>query len=275
MSKDARPPIQDRAQALETIARLRPDWAGRATNLVYLPGGYSHANYRFRIDADRKLPERDYVVRIAGSSSASGAEIEYLQHGLGPNLVAFDGTGAMITEWIDGSLLIDEPPSPQQAGRYIAALHERIPMGVRRYDHRGIVARYMAVAEHVDPVAQAAFERHWQPHALVGCHNDLNPWNIIRDGEDWHTLDWEFAGDHDPLFDLVAFCAHLGWGETETLSCLRAYGGDCSEQRFIATRQAFWLREYAWAVAQLARGNPREEVRAQAGDMLAALRSVD
>lgn len=261
-------PGQAPEQALAVIARLRPDWAGRASNLAYLPGGYSNANYRFSID------DCDYVVRIGGKRVARDAEIEYLQRGLGPNLVAFDAAGAMITEWVDGRLLIDEPPSPQQAGRYIASLHERIPMGVRRYDYWQVVAGYMALAEHIDPVAQAAFERHWQGAALTGCHNDLNPWNIIRDRGDWHTLDWEFAGDNDPLFDLVAFCAHLGWGESDTWSCLRAYGGDWSEEHFIATREAFWLREYAWAMSEMAQGNAREEVRSQADDMLAALSAI-
>ena len=32
---------------------------------------------------------------------------------------------------------------------------------------------------------------------------DLNPWNVIVTEARWETIDWEFVGNHDPLFDLI------------------------------------------------------------------------
>ena len=126
----------------------------------------------------------------------------------------------------------------------------------------------------VDPRVQACFERTaWRAATWRGCHNDLNPWNIIRveDGKDaasFRTLDWESAGDNDPLFDLVGLCVGLGWGMDHARACHDAYrrgrtGNGVTEARLRDTFRAFLVREYAWAVAQLALGNDRDEIRAQ------------
>ena len=45
-------------------------------------------------------------------------------------------------------------------------------------------------------------------------------------GPPLRTLDWESAGDNDPLFDLVGLCVGLGWGIREAQTCHAAYRRD-------------------------------------------------
>ena len=82
----------------------------------------------------------------------------------------------------------------------------------------------------------------------------------------WRTLDWEFAGDNDPLFDLVCLGHGLGYDDAEMDVLAGAYLGvrAPATRRLLDTRIVFELREYAWARGQLALGSEREEVRAQA-----------
>ncbi len=99
------------------------------------------------------------------------------------------------------------------------------------------------------------------------CHNDLNPWNIIVDAKGrWHTLDWEWVGLNDPVFDVVTL--HQG---LEIDGGLRALVGDylCVEQDQADQRaeraiEQFWQRELNWAKRQINTGNERAEVLEQA-----------
>lgn len=272
----------DDATLIDAALRtLKPDWAGTPVSRVdYLPGGYTNRNYRIEIGGG------SYALRVVDRRGTNGlgpdyrdvqlAEGRYLQIAAAPDVVAHDpDTGHLLTQWIDGPLLSQAPPTPQEAGVYLEALHRQIPRGIRRYDHWQQVTGMLQRAGEIDPLIVQCFQDlGWTPTCRRGCHNDLNPWNIIRStssppGGQFRTLDWETAGDNDPLFDLAGLCWGLDWDETETLDCLGAYqaaGGEVEtdRDRVADAMQAFLIREYAWAVAQIAMGNDREEIREQA-----------
>lgn len=265
------------AQAATVAGRLVPAWRERGIGAIeYLPGGYSNRNYRLVVDGAQ------YALRVMRQAARPG-ERAYLASAAAPDVVAHDAVrGHLVTHWIAGPLLIHAPPSPAQAGAYLAALHRQVPVGVRAYDLAREMRALFAAADHPDAAVVARWERlRWTPARLVGCHNDLNPWNIVRGDAGWRTLDWEMAGDNDPLFDLAGLALGLGWDLNTAVACHAAYeaaGGHAAAEDARGDRQplrdamtAYRIREYAWAVAQLALGNRRPEIHDQAERMRTAV----
>ena len=251
-----------------------PAWRKRPLRAVaYLPGGYSNRNYRVTVDG------ADYVLRIARQPPRP-QEGRYLAIAAAPEVVVHDAErGHLLTRWIAGPSFADTPPSPTEAGAFLADLHRQIPAGVRAYDVVNEVATMLRTGKGGDfEPAELLGKLRWRPAARVGCHNDLNPWNILRGAHGLRTLDWETAGDNDPLFDVVGLGIGCGWRLREMEICRDAYqaaGGAASTSslHLRATATLFCLREHAWAVAQIAAGNDREEIRTQAVSMrCAALR---
>jgi thiamine kinase-like enzyme len=60
------------------------------------------------------------------------------------------------------------------------------------------------------------------PHKLCCCHNDLVAENIVT-APGMMFLDWEYACDNDPLFDLATVVEHHDLGEETAFRLLDAY----------------------------------------------------
>lgn len=62
--------------------------------------------------------------------------------------------------------------------------------------------------------------------ALVLSHNDVNPTNLVYDGEKLLLLDWDAAGPNDPFYDLAAISVFLRMDEETCLKLLTAHDGE-------------------------------------------------
>ena len=253
------------AQPLEILELLMPDWRlPRALEFDYLPGGYANDNYRFSFDGNH------YVLRAPGGSQPyvdwKRERAFYLaNHTVArPVLVALDvDNGSMVTEWVSGRLLVDDPPDNDELLAYLADLHGSLPPVDGNYDPIALSAVYLAEGKPDPHAKRLASSLTWPPGPVVTCHNDLNPWNVIRATDAWVTLDREYLGMNDPLFDLVALHQGLQM-DTELLALSERYQADrVSQERLNGCLAAFWLREYSWAHAQLALDNRREEIETQ------------
>jgi thiamine kinase-like enzyme len=60
---------------------------------------------------------------------------------------------------------------------------------------------------------------------LVLSHNDINPTNLVYDGDRLMLLDWETAGANEPFYDLAAVSVFLRMDEETCLKVLAAYEG--------------------------------------------------
>ena len=272
----------DDTRVMAALRSLVPECSDQPlTGIEYLPGGYTNQNYRIELGGST------YALRLMGPNVPNRGERRYLDISAAPDVVAYDPEdGGLLTHWIEGWILAEAPPHPAEAGAYLADLHRQIPVQVRRYDFAHEITNMLFRADNVDPDVVECFEDlAWAPAQWRGCHNDLNPWNIIRVAnasgtQRFRTLDWESAGDNDPLFDAVGLGVGLGWGLEETAVMLAAYQQsglriDATPARIRDTFRAFLIREYAWAVWQLADGNDRAEIRAQAARSLQALTDWD
>ncbi|MDG2277383.1 MAG: phosphotransferase [Pseudomonadales bacterium] len=259
----------------DALSVLAPDWSLDEVEVIeFLEGGYSNSNYFIRYSS------REFVVRIPGRAQPfvdrahEELWLENLPAGISAQLMGFDqGTGAMLSQWVEGTLLVDWWASrePAQLVTFLADLHSQLPDAHRTYDLEALVAAY-GVNDFMPMRTNGA---------VTTCHNDLNPWNIIVTKKGWVTLDWEFVGRNDPIFDLVGLHQGLGLPEHELVPLSRSYlhmRGPYFEEnlevRLAACLHNYWLREYAWAVDQLLRGNERIEVSNQRHTALKKLRTL-
>lgn len=251
----------DLDEILGVVADLLPAHA-RVTEIDYLPGGYSNDNYRIRVGAYA------YILRICRFLPDSvDAEQAYLELPIAPRLINYDeSTGNMITEFVEGPLLATKPFEIDESVSYLQHLHRNIPQGIRTHDPVAVSLGHFSVSDVQNELSQFLLTASWRPRHQCGCHNDLNPYNVVRaDRSNCVTLDWEFAGDNDPLFDLVNLCHGLNYSDSETELCAREYCGEDYDAEFLLlTRLVFQAREHSWALAQSAIGNDRPEIRAQA-----------
>ena len=266
-------------EAALALKRLRPQWQLDAVaDVGLLPGGYANDNYEF------KYRDAEYVLRVARSSPVSidrafekrllGGPVALLT---APLVAYVLPEGHMLTRKVPGPLLVDAARDRAAVAQYLARLHLRMPQLGRRYDIVQTIARDLRVAAQHGEAAPPWFAKEHESLTRAAlqvrpCHNDLNPWNVIVSAADpgrWCTLDWEFAGDNDPLFDLTCLAEGLGWSVDETDALIDAYLELIESPRSPTTpqrrtiRKAYFLREYAWALAQLAIGNRRPEIEAQ------------
>jgi aminoglycoside phosphotransferase (APT) family kinase protein len=279
--------LADIPAASGALQRLRPQWRlADVRDVEHLAGGYSNDNYA--------LSYRDagYVLRVVRPTATPVDRAFERRLLTGPialltaPLIAYTlPDGHMLTRRVAGPLLIDTEPSSDDLARYLARLHQRIPPLGRRYDVVQIIGRDLNTAaergEPTPPMIAKAYTNLPTPAARqTPCHNDLNPWNVIVSAADpvrWCTIDWEFAGDNDPLFDLMCTAGGLGWDIEQIDALIDAYQEYSESSRSPTTtqRRALWraylLREYAWALVQRACGNERNEIGEQLSRSGAAL----
>lgn len=69
-------------------------------------------------------------------------------------------------------------------------------------------------------------QRTLRPHLLsVPCHNDVNPNNLLLEGERLWLIDWETACMGDPFFDLATVIHWFGFSPEQERGLLSAYLG--------------------------------------------------
>jgi aminoglycoside phosphotransferase (APT) family kinase protein len=61
--------------------------------------------------------------------------------------------------------------------------------------------------------------------ALVLSHNDVNPTNLVYDGQSLLLLDWDTAAPNDPFYDIAAVSVFFRMDDHTTLSLLGAHDG--------------------------------------------------
>jgi aminoglycoside phosphotransferase (APT) family kinase protein len=106
------------------------------------------------------------------------------------------------------------PPGaePKRPREFLAGIWSGLPSSF------AVPAFVSAAVERVLAEVAPAPER-----GLVLSHNDLNPSNLVHDGERLLLLDWEVAGPNDPFYDLAAVAVFLRLDEASCRALLAAY----------------------------------------------------
>lgn len=130
------------------------------------------------------------------------------------NAVLYAEECVYLTEYIDGNVwlpsCLDKNDNLEMLARSLRKLHS-LPLTRRSFDAVDAARRYSGkidvgkpdIAEHCLNIVKKMHA----PQNLCCCHNDLVAANIITTPE-VRFLDWEYACDNDPFFDLATVVAH-------------------------------------------------------------------
>ena len=204
-------------------------WAG--SSVTRLDGGLS--NHTWRIDNDGrsavlKIDDRPRSEPYNPRRREAEIQTRACDADLANRVLYVDETVYM-TEYAEGIVwspdCLDDGHNLEQLAKTLRRLHS-LPLTGRVFDALRAArnyARYARAGSERDVRAClqsiAAAPR---PANLCCCHNDLVAENIINTPE-IRFLDWEYACDNDPFFDLATIAAHHDLDEHQTETLLHAY----------------------------------------------------
>ncbi len=173
--------------------------------------------------------------------------------GVAPRVVHSDEERrAIVSEYVVDRGLMPRLMDPRTRGETIALLghtlrrvHELpIAPGTAAEDPRELLRTRSAACTTApsfvaDAVRRALAERA-PDAAVVLSHNDVNPSNLVCDGERLLLVDWDVAGVNDPYYDLATIAMFLRLDPAACMQLVAAHdGGEPSElpPRFVYDRR--------------------------------------
>ena len=230
-------------------------WQG--ADCVELTGGLSNRSWKvvhggrtavLKIDtAPRSAPFNSRLAEQRIQSAAAAAD-------LAPRVLYADEQ-VYLTEYLDGVVWqradLDEPDNMERLAEALRRVHA-LPLTGRSFDAREALQYYLRQIEAPDQDVVRRCEAvvaAWHPPATLRCcHNDLVAENLISVPA-LRFLDWEYACDNDPLFDLATVIEHHQLKEEQTMYLLDTYfegDGERWRERLAAQRQLYRVLLWLW-----------------------------
>lgn len=270
---DARPttaslpvPAADLAAMRAAVATMTPL---RDASIAFepLPGGLTNRNYllttpRARYVARVSPPDpgllsidRDHEYRNSVAAAETGVGAPVL--GYAPE------QHVLVVGYLDGRTLDDaDLCAPGMLGRLAQAcrrLHDGPRFG-NDFDMFVVQARYLEVVrgrgirlprgylDHADAVERIRRALSVRPTPTVPCNNDLLSANMIDTGDTLHLIDYEYAGNNDPCFELGNIWSecHLDLDRLEAL--VGAYYGRPLRNRVARAQLQGQMSRYGWTL---------------------------
>ncbi|MEL7537437.1 MAG: phosphotransferase [Pseudomonadota bacterium] len=220
----------------------------------------------FRVTVGGRLAVLRIVDRGSDMAAQLAAQRQAAAAGIAPAvLLAAPDAGLLLTDYAPGTVLtataMEDTDSVAAVGRLLRRLHDLPRLGVT-LDLEAAARRYLGQC--TAPARSSAVKAEREVRALladvddrpgVPCHNDPVAQNFVL-GESLTLLDWEYAADNDPLFDLAVVSAHHDLASRRRDALLRSYCSASFEEnrRRLPTWEAIYRRIYElWSVA---RGKP-------------------
>ncbi len=244
----------DPAQVLATI----PGWQG--ASFRELPGGLTNRTLLVEKAGRRAVLKIDPAPRVSPyNPRREEARIQDRAAGLGrANRVLYVCDTVLLAEWAEGEVWtraeFDEDDNLRRLAKALREVHE-LPLTGRIFDLQAAARRYAgrldkANREEAEPHL-ALIESMRGPMNLCCCHNDLVAENIISTPR-IRFLDWEYACDNDPLFDLAIVVAHHGLSGRQAGVLLDAYfdgDGERWREQLATQMRLYDALHWLWAAA--------------------------
>ena len=258
-------PQQTEAAGLDTVLDRIPVLQGRPRTVADLSGGLTNRNYKVTTD------RASYVVRVSTRGTdllAIDRDEEYrnsvraAEAGVGAPVVDFrPGDGILVVGYLPGATLTD-------AG--VAANLDRIARSCRRlhagrrfvndFDMVATQARYLGIVQSSGfrlPAGYLAHAARFQAmsaalavraEATVPCHNDLLAANFIDDGAQIWLIDYEYAGNNEPSFELGNMWSECHLDLDQLAALITAYYGRPLRNKIARARLQGLMSKYGWTL---------------------------
>lgn len=216
----------------EVLAGI-PGWEG--ATITELKGGLTNMSWRIVNGARSGVLKIDSELRgepLNTRCAEAYAQNAAARAGLAPKVILAND-GMYFSDYVEGTVwsrsCLDKAGNLELIAAALRRLHA-LPLTGRSFDASVAAKRYVekivgvdagVVAKCTDIISSMRL-----PHNLCCCHNDLVAENIITT-PDVMFLDWEYACDNDPFFDLATVVEHHELTDTQVTQLLNAYlGGD-------------------------------------------------
>ena len=248
--------MRDRAQSV--LASI-PGWQdGTAEELS---GGLTNETYLVSADGKKAVLKIDAAPRSAPYNDRldeARFQKRVAAAGLANDVLHVEET-VLLTAYVEGDTWtlssFDTDDNLVQLAEALRRLHA-LPLSGRSFDAVAAAHQYLDVIGDADPVVAeqhvAVIESMRRPGNLCFCHNDLVAGNIIS-APDVMFLDWEYACDNDPFFDLATIIAHHELSNRQAELLLDTYfdGDGMRWRRQLADQERLYdALHWLWAAAR-------------------------
>lgn len=266
--------MTDPLSAAAAIARI-PGLDPAKARYRALGGGLSNRSWLLETE-DRRL-----VLRLDGpQAKALGldrhTEFAILQRaagqGIAPEVVYADpDAGVLVYKYLPGRCWMRAELESEANLEALAAIFRRVhalPRSGVPFDASGAAARYADLIrgdEALSTIGERCREiiESVPPQADTACcHNDVVAANVIATPA-LRLLDWEYACDNEPLFDLASVIGYHDLGARQKGTLLRAYaGGLALRERLEEQLRLFDALQWLWlAVREVMAPAERQRMR--------------
>ncbi len=224
------------------------DWHGKEISIEPLSGGITNTNFRIIVNGS------SFFVSIPGSNSRLLGVDWYNKFnnanicgeaGLSPKIVqGFPLKKVIVLEFLPFALCSVESLRRFSVQRRLIQTLKVLHGGAsfwQEFDMFCLIESYLETIKNRDLVLPVGLPEYrariletgeaLAPYrqALVPCHNDLVPENVMDDGDRVFLLDFDYSGNNDPCFDLGSISVEAGYNDTQVRELARAYYGLASE----------------------------------------------
>ena len=245
------------------IAVLR----GRTVEVTELTGGLTNRN--FKVVAG----DNAYVVRVSGPGSGALA-IDRDDEYRNSVVAAASGVGAPVVEYlpehsalvigfIEGRTFVDDDFARPGVVERVAEACRTLHSGSRfhnEFDMFAIQAGYLRLVrdrgfrlppdylEFAGDVERIRGALAVRAEPTVACNNDLLAGNFIDDGTRIRLIDYEYAGNNDPCFELGNIWSECHLDDDQLEQLVTAYYGRHLVNRVARARLQGLMSQYGWTL---------------------------
>src|SRR5580704_14939588 len=230
-----------------------PCLAATPRTVTPLPGGLTNRNYKV------STPEGTFVARVWAPGDLLAIDRDHEHRN--PVAAYRPGDGLLVLGFIEGRTFNNEDLADPRNIPRVAEACRRLHAGPRfagDFDMFEVQRRYLAVATahgfaipagYAGLAPQLAAARQAlavRAPGTVPCNNDLLAANFIDDGAKLWLIDYEYAGNNDPCFELGNIWGECGLSTDALADLVRAYHGFSLRNKIARAQVLGLVGKYGW-----------------------------